>query len=220
MRDRLNTELAANRMNLIVFSVALLLMTTGTMTAFAMGYLLFNSGLATIGTAYIIVNYTSLMFRPLREITNQIQELQKAGAGIGRVNELYRIQATITDGPGVKIPSGPLSVEFRNIDFAYHDDEKILDNFSFYLKPGRVMGLLGRTGSGKSTITRLLFRLYDPTGGAIYLGGTDIKQAKLVDLRQRVGVVTQDVQLFRASVRDNLTFFNRNIPDERILEVV
>jgi len=220
MRDRLNTELDANRMNLIVFTVALLLMTTGTMTAFAMGYLLFSGGIASIGTAYIIVNYTGLMFRPLREITNQIQELQKAGAGIGRVNELYRIQATIVDGPGTKIPSGPLSVEFRNLDFAYNKDEKILDNFSFYLKPGKVMGLLGRTGSGKSTITRLLFRLYDPTGGAIYLGGTDITHAKLVDLRQSVGVVTQDVQLFRASVRDNLTFFNRNIPDERILEVI
>lgn len=220
MRDRLNTELDANRMNLIVFGVALLLMTTGTMAAFVMGYLLFNTGTATIGTAYIIVNYTSMMFRPLREITNQIQELQKAGAGVGRVNELYQIRATIVDGPGEKFCAGPLSVEFRNVDFAYNNDEKILDNFTFKLGPGKVMGLLGRTGSGKSTITRLLFRLYDPTGGGIYLGDTEIRQAKLIDLRQSVGVVTQDVQLFRASVRDNLTFFNKNIPDARILEVI
>ena len=80
--------------------------------------------------------------------------------------------------------------------------------------------MLGRTGSGKTTLARLLFRLYDPTAGQIALDGVDIRQARLRDLRQRVAIVTQDVQLFQASVRDNLTFFDRRIPDERIHEVI
>jgi ATP-binding cassette subfamily B protein len=82
------------------------------------------------------------------------------------------------------------------------------------------MGLLGRTGSGKTTLARLVFRLYDPSKGRIELGGVSIGQPKLRALRQRVALVTQDVQLFQASVRDNLTFFNRGIPDARILEVI
>jgi len=79
---------------------------------------------------------------------------------------------------------------------------------------------LGRTGSGKTTITRLVFRLYDISSGVIRINNVDVRDPRLYDLRRRVSMVTQDVQLFQASVRDNLTFFNREIPDERILEVI
>jgi ATP-binding cassette subfamily B protein len=79
-----------------------------------------------------------------------------------------------------------------------------------------VLGLLGRTGSGKTTFTRLLVRLYDPTTGAIRLGGRDLRDVPLAALPARVGVVTQDVQLFHAPVRDNVTLFDPSVPDERI----
>jgi ATP-binding cassette subfamily B protein len=83
-----------------------------------------------------------------------------------------------------------------------------------------VLGLLGRTGSGKTTLTRLLFRLYDINAGEICLGDVDLRAAKLADLRQRIGIVTQDVQLFQASVRDNLTLFDHSISDERIMQAL
>jgi ABC-type multidrug transport system fused ATPase/permease subunit len=83
-----------------------------------------------------------------------------------------------------------------------------------------VLGLLGRTGSGKTTLTRLLFRLYDLSSGAIHLGGVDLRVARLHELRERVGIVTQDVQLFQASIRDNLTLFDRSIADERIMAML
>jgi len=98
--------------------------------------------------------------------------------------------------------------------------DSVLDDVSFSLAPGQVLGLLGHTGSGKTTLTRLLFRLYDPTSGAITLGGADIRGVGLSDLRRRVGMVTQDVQLFKASVRDNLTFFNQRVLDEQMLAVL
>jgi ATP-binding cassette subfamily B protein len=209
-------------MNLVVWLVVLSSVTVGMAIAFTSGYLLFRAGLATIGTVYIIVSYTNMMFRPMRELTNQIQELQKAGASVGRITALYHQQSSIQDGPGAAFPAGPLTVDFDHVTFAYYEDEVVLDDLAFRLEPGRVLGLLGRTGSGKTTISRLLFRLYDvpAAGGTVRLGGIDIRQARLHDLRQRVGIVTQDVQLFRASVRDNLTFFDRSIPDERILEAL
>ena len=83
-----------------------------------------------------------------------------------------------------------------------------------------MLGLLGRTGSGKTTLTRLLFRFYDPTAGAVRANGVDLRHARLPDLRRRIGIVTQEVQLFRATVRDNLTFFDRTVPDEAILSVI
>jgi ATP-binding cassette subfamily B protein len=107
---------------------------------------------------------------------------------------------------------------------AQHEKEMVLHDISFHLRPGTVLGLLGRTGSGKTTLTRLIFRLYDPDEGAIRLGQdgqvVDVRDVPLVHLRQRVGMVTQNIQLFHATVRDNLTFFDETIPDTRILEVI
>lgn len=119
--------------------------------------------------------------------------------------------------------SSPFSVAFENVSFAYPDDgpdELILQEVSFQLRPGRVLGLLGRTGSGKTTLIRLLFRLYDVSQGAVCLDGADVRQMPLKLLRSKVGMVTQNVQLFNASIRDNLTFFDSSTPDEQILTVL
>ena len=96
----------------------------------------------------------------------------------------------------------------------------VLHDVSFTLAPGRVLGLLGRTGSGKTTLTRLLFRLYDPLSGTIKLDGTDLRTLDLPTVRQRVGMVTQEVQLFQTSLRDNLTFFDDTVDDEQIRAVI
>src|SRR5207244_12926604 len=96
----------------------------------------------------------------------------------------------------------------------------VLDDISLDVDPVRVLGLLGRTGSGKTPAGGLFVRFYDPTAGAVRLGGTDIRDVPLADLRNRVGLLTQDVHLFHASVRENLTFFNPGISDARIMEVL
>ncbi|MBN1876103.1 MAG: ABC transporter ATP-binding protein [Anaerolineae bacterium] len=105
-------------------------------------------------------------------------------------------------------------------DLSHSPNVPVLQDISFYLEPGKVLGLLGRTGSGKTTLARLLFRLYDPTIGHICLENVDLRTPTLDVLRRRVAMVTQDVQLFQASVRDNLTFFDATIPDTRVLEAI
>jgi ATP-binding cassette subfamily B protein len=88
------------------------------------------------------------------------------------------------------------------------------------LEPGRVLAVVGRTGSGKTTLTRLLLRFYDPLAGVVRLGGVDLRAVRLAAVRARIGLVTQEVHLFHASVRDNLTLFDDGVPDERISAVL
>ncbi len=197
-----------------------MLLTFGIALSFVLSYYLFQGNLITIGTAYLIVYYTNLLRRPIRELTQQVENLQNIGAATERLRELRAIESKINDGPGAEIPEGAVSLGFEDVSFSYLDDEPVLERINFQLEPKRVLGLLGRTGSGKTTLARLVFRLYDPTKGQVTLGGVPIQNPSLSILRDRVAVVTQDVQLFQASVRDNLTFFNRSIPDNRILTVI
>lgn len=122
------------------------------------------------------------------------------------------------------LPANQRTDKRQEDEAAEEAQEVVIRDLSFQLQPGEILGLLGRTGSGKSTLSKLLFRFYDPTFGSIRLGNAeamfDLRQARHADLRGRIGMVTQDVQLFHASVRDNLTLFDPSISDERILTVL
>jgi ATP-binding cassette, subfamily B, bacterial len=150
-------------------------------------------------------------------MTHEIESFQTIGACVERLTEFRDFKPEVVEGPGVEMPVHPLSLSFKDVTFSYNGSDSILSGLSFDLKPGSVLGLLGRTGSGKTTLARLIFRLYDPQSGCIEISGADIREARLETLRRHIAIVTQDVQLFRASVRDNLTFFDRSISDEQIL---
>jgi ABC-type multidrug transport system fused ATPase/permease subunit len=223
---RFDKELRGRTMSILVVMAWMLFYTLGLALALVLGYLGYQQGILTMGSVFLVVYYTEVIFRPMDQISREIQNLQKAAAGIERVESLMGIKSKISDDGRATIPYGPLSVEFRNVSFGYRSDEPVIKDISFQLEPGKVLGLLGRTGSGKTTLTRLLFRLYDPTAGGIYLNGEDdeepvaLTDLSIEGLRQGIGLVTQDVQLFRASVRDNLTLFDKSISDERIMNVI
>ena len=245
MRELLNKSLKAGLMVNLMLNSSIMLFALATAAAFAVGARLYYAGALTIGAVYIVFHYTSMLERPINQIVRQLQDLQKAGASIVRVQELLAVENALPQvNAGPPLPGGPLAVRFDDVSFTYHDTpdpsapipssdeaaadacpglpEPVLCNVSFSLVPGRVLGLLGRTGSGKTTVTRLLFRLYDPDAGAVCLGTppVDLRDLPLPHLRRRVGLVTQNIELFHATVRDNLTFFDRTIPDHAILEVL
>ncbi len=201
------------------------LFTLGNVLALATGAWLFNSGAITVGTVYLIFHYTEVLRRPLEQLAHQLEDLQRAAGGLERVTELrsrtprIAAQPAASIGP-VAVPAGALDVSLDRVTFGYQPDEPVLHELSLELPAGRVLGLLGRTGSGKSTIGRLLFRLYEQQAGVVRLGGVDTRSVPLRDLRRGVGLVTQDVQLFNATLRDNLSFFDRSITDERLLAVI
>ena len=224
VRRTWQTQLKAGVMVNVMINSTMVLFTLGNTTALLVGAYLFQSGAISLGTVYIIFHYSNMLMQPIEQITQQMEDLQKAGASIARVKELTTIRSKLQDGRGDVLPGGPLQVEFKDVSFSYDDAEPVLRNISFGLRRGGVLGLLGRTGSGKTTLIRLLLRLYDPAEGQILLGdGThsvNLRDARLADLPRHIGVVTQNVQLFNASVRDNLAFFDRSVPDQRILDVL
>ncbi len=192
----------------------------GTVAAFALSAILFRSGTLTIGTVYLIFQYTAMLRQPTEQIRNEVQDLQQADASMGRVETLLAAVPRLHDGPGAALPPGRLAVELDGVSFGYATDTPVLREVSVRLEPGRVLGVVGRTGSGKTTLTRLLPRFYDPLTGVVRLGGVDLRTVSLAAVRSRIGLVSQEVHIFNASVRDNLTLFADDLPDERIAAVL
>jgi len=230
----------------ILWGTTVGLFTVGNAIALAVGAYLWSQKAITIGTVFLIFYYTDLLRQPIEQIREELENLQQVEASTSRIRELFQIQSKLSPGGETVLSVGALSVSFENVWFSYEEPEGkkqesklsisssqlhlgqthpkskiqsewVLQNISFYLPPGQVLGLLGRTGSGKTTLVRLLLRLYEPQVGSVRLGGTATDQTPLRDIPQRVGLVTQDVQLFQTTVRNNLTFFNPKISDEQIL---
>lgn len=220
MRRMLETTRLANLVSNLTFFSTNFVYVTGYTGGLAFGVYLYSQKQITLGAAYLLVYYIGMLSRPLESIREQIQDLQQASASIERVEDLLHTQLKVLDKASVVLAEGNIAVEFNHVSFSYEQREKVLQDISFQLQPGKVLGLLGRTGSGKTTLARLLFRLYDAESGTICLNGRDIREVAQEDLRARIGMVTQDVQLFRASVRDNLTFFNQRVSDAQIEQVL
>ncbi len=261
-RDLMKRTITAGLKLNILLNTTWLMFAVGTALSYLMGAWLYRAGMISIGTVYMVVYYTGMLYWPLDRITQQMQDLQKAGASLIRIMGLQRIEGKI---PGESsfgvpektiLPTGAIGVAFEGVTFGYNDDPKVeeqksmrplrgslaekkwledqgksddkelvLQDITFHLKPGRVLGLLGRTGSGKTTLTRLLFRLYDPEKGEILLSGGDhvlhpMNDVSVQELRRRVGMVTQNIQLFNATVRENLAFFSGAVTDEDMLEAI
>ena len=188
----------------------------GTAVAFALSAVLFKSGTLTLGTVYLIFQCTEMLRQPTEQIRNEVQDLQQADASMGRIETLMNTVSRVNDGSNVTLPVGSLSVELDGVSFGYAEDTLVLRDVSVSLAPGRVLGIVGRTGSGKTTLTRLLLRFHDPLSGVVRLSGVDLRTVSLSAIRSRIGLVTQEVQIFQASVRDNLTLFDDDVSDEKL----
>ncbi len=207
----------------MMWSTSMALYFISLIIVFVTGAWLYGAGTLTLGSVYLIFQYVQMAHYPIDQIREQLTDLQKAGASIERVEGLFERQTALPQRANGLLIDGPLRVQFDGVTFSYDDEagnETVLDDVTFDIAPGKVVGLLGRTGSGKSTIARLVTRMYEPQEGAVRVGESATWDIDLADLRRRVAMVTQDVQLFRATVRDNLTFFNESVSDEELIGVI
>jgi ABC-type multidrug transport system fused ATPase/permease subunit len=214
------------------------LFTGGYVIAFGVGATLWRASVITLGTVYLVFHYTELLRGPISEMREQITDLQRAEAGIRRIRTMLATSSALRDDGTAHLPAGALPISFENVTFAYRasgqadgpvseakpNEEALageptvaLRDVCLAVPAGSTLGLLGRTGSGKTTLARLVARLYDCQEGVVRVGGEPVANVSLAHLRRCVRMVSQDVQLFRASVRENVRLFDPAVSDALIL---
>lgn len=220
MRTVFRTGRKAWMLRVTPWNATVILFTIAVTAVLLMSVRLHLNGSISLGTLFLFFQYTQMLNDPIEQLGDQMQEFQKAKSGMRRSRELLSLRSDIEDGTEDTLPQGPLGLSFDQVSFGYNEGQQVLHDISFELKPGERLGIIGRTGSGKSSISRLILRLYNLDSGVIRIGGTDIRMLRLDALYNRVGMVTQDVQLFDGSLRDNLTLFNPHMLDEQIMETI
>ncbi|MBM5814292.1 MAG: ABC transporter ATP-binding protein [Cyanobacteria bacterium M_DeepCast_100m_m1_067] len=177
------------------------------------GWMVLGSAMG-LGTLTTFILYSQRLFDPLRQLAERFTQIQGGLTAVERIGELLEQPIEIAELPSAERTAAAIAsgserasageVIFENVSFSYRDDDPILTNLSFRIAPGEHVALVGPTGSGKTTVIRLLCRLYEPQRGRILLDGIDIRQLPIPTLRQRLGVVLQDTFLFSGNVADNL----------------
>ena len=178
----------------------------------------FIKGEITLGAVYVIYHYVSMLRNPIEGFVREFENLTKADASIVRIDQTIHSKfRDLDEGDAFPIDiEGGVSLEFDNVTLCYGEDTKALDSISFTLEKGQSLGLIGETGSGKSSIARLIFRFYEPTSGQILLSGKPIETIALRQLRGQMIFASQEAEIFEATVFDNVTLFDDTYSHEQV----
>ena len=175
----------------------------------------------TVGVIISFVQYTEMFFRPIRDLAEKYNILQTAMASSERIFELLDTKNPVLDSEApMKDTKVKGNIDFKNVWFAYNNDEYVLKNITFNFKEGEKIAIVGHTGAGKTTIINLINRFYDVSKGEIKIDGINIKDFKQKDLRSNIGIVLQDVFLFSGDIRYNIDLGNKEITEETIQKAI
>jgi len=210
-----------------VFMVALLLTASlATAVAYGWGGVQAAHGVYLVGTVVALSAYLTRLYAPLTGLSNVQVDVMTALVSFDRIFEVLDLEPMVAEAPDARpLPRGPATVRFDHVDFRYPraeevslaslesvakldqtPAEQVLFDVTFEILPGQLVALVGPSGAGKTTISHLVPRLYDPTGGSVQINGVDLRQATSASIREVVGVVTQDAHLFHETIRENLRY--------------
>ena len=222
------------------FSALMLTSALATAMVYGWGGLLAVRGLLDVGTLVAFAAYLHRLYRPLTGLSNIQVSIMTALVSFERVFEVLDLVPAIEEKPNaVEIPTGPATITFEHVTFRYptaaevslaslesialpekHSEKMILDDISFTIQPGQLVALVGASGDGKTTITQLVPRLYDPVNGSVSINGVDLRDAKLDSIHKRIGMVTQEAYLFHDTIRANLLYAKSEATDAELWEAL
>lgn len=169
-----------------------------------------------LGTLFLFISMSGLLFRPLRQIADRFNTLQMGMVSTERIFKILEDDLEIKDNGRIDHTSFDGLIEFKNVKFSYVKNQIVIDDISFKIQPGETLAIVGPTGSGKSTIINLITKFYEIDSGSIYLDGNNIDKFKLDNIRNKVGVILQDVFMFADTIFNNITLFNKDISIEDV----
>jgi ATP-binding cassette, subfamily B, bacterial len=237
VRD-IGVKIALNR---TVFFVALTLVASlATAMVYGVGGVMAVNGTLTVGTLLALAALLGRLYGPLTALSNVRVDVMTALVSFERVFEVLDLEPLVMEAPApVELPRRPLSVDLAGVGFSYPSaaevslasletvasgdrgaGEAVLHDVTFHASPGELVALVGPSGAGKTTITSLVARLYDPTEGSVRLGGVDLREASLTSVHDAVGVVTQEAHLFHDTIRANLTYANPAATEAQMVQAL
>ena len=169
-----------------------------------------------LGTLFLFISMAGLLFRPLRQIADRFNTLQMGMVSTERIFNILDDDQQIKDKGELEESSFKGLIEFKNVNFSYVDNQQVLNNISFKINPGESFAIVGPTGSGKTTITNLITKFYEINTGNILIDGKDIDDYTLETVRNKIGIILQDVFLFADTIFNNITLFNKDITLEDV----
>ena len=176
-------------------------------------------GASTIGVLFAFIQFTEMFFRPIRDLSEKYNILQTAMASSERIFKLLDDETFIKNPESaVKLEKVKGQIDFKNVWFAYNEDDFVLKDISFSIKPGETVAIVGHTGAGKTSIINILTRFYDINKGKIYIDGIDIETVDKKDLREHISIVHQDVFLFSGNIESNINLDGEKISREKVIE--
>ena len=164
-----------------------------------------------LGTLFLFISMSGLLFRPLRQIADRFNTLQMGMVSTERIFKILEDDSIIQDKGFISMDNINGMIEFKNVTFSYVKNEKVIDDISFKVNSGETLAIVGPTGSGKTTITNLITKFYEYDKGEILIDGVNINDLKLDNIRNKVGIILQDVFLFADTIFNNITLYNDQI---------
>jgi ATP-binding cassette subfamily B protein len=217
-RKLFGERLRAAKLSAVPTATTAALPAAGQVAVLGIGGVFALNGSITLGTFLAFATYLATLIGPARMLSGLVVQAQLTRAGAERVYELIDAQPEVVDAPGARpLPRGPLGVELSDVRFGYTRSEPVLAGLSVTARPGETLALVGTAGSGKSTISLLLPRFYDVHAGAVRVGGLDVRDVPLRQLRQAIGVVFEEAFLFSSSIRENIAYGRPDASEEEIV---
>jgi len=217
-RASVTAALKARRIKSLLSPVVTIVVALCTGFVLWRGTLLILAGAMTAGALTVFLAYLSKFFKPVQDLAKMTNTIAQTSVALERIQAILAADEVIPEHPDATDP-GTLrgEITFEHVAFGYGDVAPVLRDVNFTIKPGQVVGIVGPTGGGKSTVVSLIPRFYDPTAGRVLIDGSDIREWKLVSLRREVGFVLQETILFRGTIRDNIAYGR---PDATAEEIV
>lgn len=202
-----NAALSARKVKSVLSPIVAITVASCTAVVLWRGAALILAGVMTIGALTVYLSYLTKFFKPVKDLATTTNAIAQAAVGVERVRAILETETILPQRPDAAEPRFLKGeIVFDRVAFGYSDDAPVLKDVSFSIDPGQMVGIVGPTGSGKSTVVSLIPRFYDPTNGSVRIDGRDVRDYKITPLREQIGYVLQDTVLFRGTILENIAF--------------